>query len=140
MNVSLLNEPTFNTTIKEEWEMWKKRETYYPNRMLWWDRYVKRMIRQTFQREGTERRRDRTITENFCYEATYDILKDSAHYAAKAVSLKRLKAKIIRLNSVQQRGVLLDNAEPGKITGEDVLIYHYITSLKRQKARMVNLI
>jgi hypothetical protein len=78
--------------------------------------------------------------ENFCYEAIYDILKDPAHYAAKAVALKRLKAKIVRLNSVQQRGVLLDNAELGKIMGEDVSVYHYITSFKHQKACMVNLI
>jgi hypothetical protein len=140
MNVSLLNEPTFHTKIKEEWERCKKHATYYPNRVTWWDRYVKRMIRQTFQNEGTGRRRDHVTMENLYYEAIYDTLQDPTHHAAKASTLKRLKAKIVRLNSVQKRGVLLDNADQGKIKGEDISIYHYISSLKSQKAPTVNLI
>jgi hypothetical protein len=80
------------------------------------------------------------IVENFYYDSIYDILQDPADHAAKAVALKRLKANRIRLNSLQKMGVLLDNADPGRIVGEDLSIYHYITPPKRQKARFVNLI
>jgi hypothetical protein len=46
---------------------------YYPNAVLWWERYVKRMVQQLFQRVGTECKRDWQNLENF-YEAIYDSL------------------------------------------------------------------
>jgi hypothetical protein len=76
--------------------------------------------------------------ENFYYDAIY-VLHDPDHHTAKAVALRRMKAKIVRLNTVQQRGVLLINGDPVRIVSEDLSL-HYLKSLKRQKARTARLI
>ena len=44
MNISFMDEPSLQNTMKELWEKWQKHIKYYPNRVLWWDRYVKRVI------------------------------------------------------------------------------------------------
>ena len=138
MNASLINEPAFLHTLQEEWERWQKQVKRYPNRVLWWDRYVKRMIRQTFQRVSTKRRRDRVTMENFYYDVIYRVLQDPANYAKKAIALKRLKPKIIRLNNVRQLGVLLDSGDPDRIVGEELSVRHYIKATKRQKVGTVH--
>jgi hypothetical protein len=66
------------------------------------------MIRQTFQREGTERRRDRVEMGNFYYNAIYQLLQAPENHVQKSTALKRLKAKIVRLNSVHQQEILLE--------------------------------
>jgi hypothetical protein len=79
MNVSLLNESTFIQSIQEGWTRWQTRKKYYPNPVMWWERFVKKTIGETFQREGTERRRDREILENVYYKAIYQVLQTSAN-------------------------------------------------------------
>jgi len=37
--------------------------------------------------------------ENFYYTALYDVLQEPGQHAAKAIKLKKLKTKIIRLNN-----------------------------------------
>jgi len=106
---------------------------HYPNRVLWWDRYVKRMIRLTFHREGAERRRDRIAMENFYYSAIYQVLQAPANHVQKATTLKRLKAKIIRPHSIQQQGILLDNGDPDKIVGEELSIHNFISAIQQKK-------
>jgi hypothetical protein len=54
MNASLLHETDFLLRLQAEWEQWRTHEKYHPNQVLWWDHYAKRMIRLTFQREGSE--------------------------------------------------------------------------------------
>jgi len=137
MNVSLLNEPTFMQRIQEEWVRWQNRKKYYPNPVLWWERFVKKTLKLTFQREGAERRRDRETLKNFYYKAIYQVLHTPTNYAHKATELKRLKAKIIRLHSAQRHGILLDNAETDRMLGEDLSIHHFIQAIRRQKARAI---
>ena len=62
---------------------------YYPNRVMWWCRYAKRMIRKLFSREGADRRRDRIETENFYYSAIYSALQDTTLQKTQAVALKK---------------------------------------------------
>jgi hypothetical protein len=38
----------FLLTLRAEWEGWRTHAKYHPNRVLWWDRYVKRVIGLTF--------------------------------------------------------------------------------------------
>jgi hypothetical protein len=57
------------------------------------------MIIIFFSREGADRRRDRVQIENFYYSAIYDVIREPNVDEAKAIILKRLKAKIIQLNS-----------------------------------------
>jgi len=49
-----------------------------------------------------------------------------------AITIRRLKAKILRLDSKHMRGVLMDTVEHYNIQGEDITTYHYIHSRKRQ--------
>jgi hypothetical protein len=44
MNVSLLAESTFQDRLRTQWVKWQQHIKYYPDRLTWWDRYVKRMI------------------------------------------------------------------------------------------------
>jgi len=42
VNITLLEESTFQETIKEQWKKWQKYLRSYPNKVEWWDRYVKK--------------------------------------------------------------------------------------------------
>jgi hypothetical protein len=76
-----------------EWEQWKTHEKYHPNRILWWDRYAKRMIRLTFQREGSERRRGHANMEHFYYTVIYQALKAPINQAKKKDNPETPKGK-----------------------------------------------
>jgi hypothetical protein len=56
------------------------------------------MVRQMFTSEGTNRRRDRQILENFYYDAIYTVLQEATLTNTTYVALKKLKAKIVRLH------------------------------------------
>jgi hypothetical protein len=118
MNASLLHETDFLHRLRVEWELWKTHEKYHPNRILWWDRYAKGMIRLTFQREGSERRRDHANMEHFYYTVTYQALKASINHAKKTTNMKHLKTKITRLHSYQQQRILLDNNDSDGLMGK----------------------
>jgi hypothetical protein len=98
MNASYLSEPTFQQTIKENWVKWQVHTQNYPNRVMWWGHYVKRLLKKFFSREGAECLRDRMEMEHFYYTAIYDVIRVTNHPAAKAITLKNLKATIVRLH------------------------------------------
>ena len=62
---------------------------------MWWDKYAKPKIKQTFQREGAERNRDRRDLENHYYDMIYSVIREQLPQAEKAIQLRKLKAKII---------------------------------------------
>ena len=136
MNASLLHETDFLLRPRAEWEQWRTHEKYHPNCVLWWDRYAKRMIWLTFQREGSERRRDHANMEHFYYTAIHQALNATIDHAKKATIPKHLKAKVTRLHSHQQR-ILLDNCDSDGLIGEEVSLHHHISAQKRKKARTV---
>jgi hypothetical protein len=115
MNVSFLGDPHFQHRLQENWEMWRRHLKYYPNKVQWWCRYVKRMIQLLFSREGVDRRRDRVEMENFYYSAMYDALRELTTNETKTITLKRLKAKIIRLNSAHQQALQVDVGERDRL-------------------------
>jgi hypothetical protein len=67
MNASVLSEESFRRILQCKWDTWRRHKKYYPTAVLWWERYVKRMLKQTFSWEGAARRRDRRSLENFYY-------------------------------------------------------------------------
>jgi hypothetical protein len=77
MNVSYLHDKTFRDDLTTRWAQWQQHKKFYPNCVLWWGRYVKRMVRQLFTSEGTNRRRDRKTLENFYYDTIYNVLQDA---------------------------------------------------------------
>lgn len=77
--------------------------------------------------------------ENVYYDAIHNVLHDQDYRAAKTVALRSMKAQIVRLNTVQHRGALLENGDPDRIVSWNLSVHHYLQSLKRQKARKVDL-
>jgi hypothetical protein len=103
---------------------------YYPNAVLWWNRNVKQRIRQTF-REGASRNRDRKDMEEFYYTAIYHALQSTTTSQNLAIAIQRLKAKILRLQCENMRGILLDTDDTDAVPNESITTYHYIRSRKR---------
>jgi len=137
MNVTFLNDPHFQHKIQETWETWKRHFKYYPNRVSWWCRYVKRMIQLIFSREGADRRRDRVEMENFYYSAIYDAIREQSSDETRNTTLKRLKAKIIRLNSTHYRALQVDVGEGDRLRGEGPSLHHLLQGRKRKKQRTI---
>jgi len=104
---------------------------FYPTRVMWWCRYVKRMIRQLFSREGANRRRDRIELENFYYSAIYSALQDTTSQTDHAVTLKKT-------NSKHRLGMFVDNGEQDRIMGEEPSLHHLLKTRKRQVQRTVH--
>jgi hypothetical protein len=92
---------------------------------------------KTFQRDGAESNKDRKELENFYYELIYQAIRNQSQQENTAIILRKMKAKILRLRSMHQIGVLMDTADKDKIPGEAVTIHQYIKSRKRRMARTV---
>jgi hypothetical protein len=123
MNVSFLHDKTFREDLTTRWAQWKKHKKFYPNCVLWWGRYVKRTVRQLFTSEGTNGRRDRQTLENFYYDAIYNILQDATLTDTTYVTLKKLKAKIVRLHHEhKQRLFLPTHGRPGQVWGWNAVV------------------
>jgi hypothetical protein len=137
MKITLLKESAFREILKEQWGKWQRYTRYYPNKVIWWDTNVNRKIRQTFQREGAERNRDGREMENYYCDMIYRVIRDSTPQEEKTIHLRKLKAKIVRLHSIQQRGVLLDTEDRDRITGEISTIHQYLKSRKRRTMRTI---
>jgi len=104
---------------------------------MWWESFVKLILRQTFTWEGTTRRRDRQTMENFCYEVLNNLLRAPTDHLTKATKLKHMKAKFTRLHHEEYKLPFLNNAERDSIRYENPSLYHLIRARKRQETRML---
>jgi hypothetical protein len=95
------------------------------------------MIQLLFSREGVDRQGDRVEMENFYYSAIYDVLREPTKNDAKTITLKRLKAKIIRLNSAHQQDLQVDVGERDRLRGEEPSLHHLLQGRKRIKQRTI---
>jgi len=91
-----------------------------------------------FIKEGAEKNSDRIKMENFYYTAVYYVLQEPGQHAAKAIKLKVLKAKIIRLNNSYRQRVMLDTTEQDRIDGEPPSLHHIIKTRKRQTNLLID--
>jgi hypothetical protein len=94
------------------------------------------MIQLLLSREGVDRGRDRVEMENFYYSAIYDVLREPTMNDAKTITLKRLKAKIIRLNSAHKQALQVDVGERDRLRVESPL-HHLLQGTKRLKKRTI---
>jgi len=140
MNTSVLREESFRRLLQQKWEIWRNHRKYYPTAILWWERYVKRMLKQTFTWEGAVRRRDRRDLENFYYEVIYALLQTPIGHAAKATKLKQLKTQITRLHHEEQRSRHLNNDDRDRLEGENTRLYHILKTRKRQESKSVQIV
>jgi hypothetical protein len=138
VNTSILGEGSFRRLLPCKWDTWRSHRKYYPTALLWWERYVKRMLRQTFVWEGAARRRDRRSLENFYYEGIYALLQTPADHAAKAAKFKQFKAKITRLHHEEQICLFLSNDDRDMLEGENPSNYHLLKTRKRHESKTVH--
>jgi len=140
MNPTYMEDQQLLQTFRQQWEMWRKNAHHYPSRVMWWCRLVKRRIRLLFSRAGVERYRECEVMEHFYYSAIYDVLQDERDSGDKALALKSLKAKIIRLNSTHYRSMWVDNGVQDRFGEEDPSLHHLMKERKRQVQRTVHMI
>jgi hypothetical protein len=131
MNVSFLRETNFRSIIQTQWAKWKTHKKYYPNGVMWWGRYIKRIIRHLLINKGTERRRDRLAMETFYYDAIYNILQETTIQESTSRTLKILKASIVRLRHIEQQRIFLDTDKHDRIAEEGPSLYHILKVRKR---------
>jgi hypothetical protein len=62
----------------------------------------------------------------------YRVIRDSSPQAEKAIHLRKLKAKITRLHSIRQSGVLLDTKDGDRLVGQTLTLPQYLKSRKRR--------
>ena len=93
-----------------------------------------------FTSEGTERNSDRTRLEDFYYSAIYDAIQEPITHTQKMTTLKKLKAKLIRLNSTHRQKLILDTGEQDNMIGENPSLHHLIKVRKRQASRTIKTI
>jgi hypothetical protein len=138
MNPVVLGETEFREKLKEQWSRWRRAKCFYPNSLEWWERYAKRMIKRTFQREGAERNKDRKELENFYYDVMYQAIRNPTNHQNTARKLKEMKAKIMTLHIINKGGILMDTVEKDRLPGEEVTLHQYIKSRKRRLPRTVS--
>jgi hypothetical protein len=83
------------------------------------------MIKRVFMQEGSERRRHRMKLEH-----TYDMVTRNESSEIKTVQLKKLKAKITRFHTKENKQFFLDNNHIDVVEGEDPSIFHIIRAQK----------
>jgi len=57
---------------------------------------------------------------------------------SKAFALRRFKAKIIILNSINRQRLLVDTGEQDRLVGEEPSLHHLLKTRKRQASRLIN--
>jgi hypothetical protein len=137
MNTAVVGEGSLRQLLQGKWETWRSHRKYYLTVVLWWERYVKRMLRQTSTCEGLARRRDRRSLENFYYEAIYTLLQTPSDNTTKVAKLKHLKDKIIRLHHEEQKYLFLSNDDRDRLEGENPSLYHLLKARKRQESTTI---
>ena len=91
-----------------------------------------------FTSQGTNRRRDRQILENFYYDAIYTVLQEATLMDTTYVTLKKLKAKIVRLHHEPKQRLFLHTEDQDKYEDETPSLYHVLKMWKRQESRMID--
>jgi len=96
---------------------------------------VKRIVCQIFTSEGTNFRWDRQNLENVYYDAIYTVLQADTITDSFYVTLKKLKAKIVRLHQEPQKRLFLHMDEQDKCEDETRSLYHVLRLRRRQESR-----
>jgi hypothetical protein len=126
MNTSLLKDTSFHRKLRTSWKEWAEHIKRYPDVLHWWVHYVKKKIKILTVQEGTERNADGRRLEEFYYTVIYDIVREPGQHHDKMVKLKKLKAKIVRLNNTYRHRVMLNAAGHDRIDGESPTLHHIL--------------
>ena len=137
MDSNVIAENACTEKLRTLREQFQRQKGYFPYLTIWWARLCKRKIRQLFQREQAERRRDHRMMENHLYDSMYDLLKRPGPSDQKLPVLNRLKAKNVRLHNRRLQKILEDNKEADRSDGDQPTIYHIFQTKRRRAERAV---
>jgi hypothetical protein len=87
MDPDIVKKSTFKAKFQTEWEKWRGHKRHYPDVGMWWERLVKKNIKQLARQVELERTKTHKIMENHLYECLYDILKANIAEADKLPAL-----------------------------------------------------
>jgi hypothetical protein len=133
MNTSILNDTHFQKKFEEEWKGWTRHTDRYQDIQKWWAEYAKKKIQILCKREGAERNADRRQLEDFYYTVMNEVLRGTGQPEEKTRKLKHLKAKIVRLNSVYRRRVMIDTADKDAYEDETTSLHQLLASRRRKQ-------
>jgi hypothetical protein len=57
MNMTMLQDNEYMGRVRELWAAWHSKQKYYPSIVLWWERCIKRNLRLTNMRYGSEKKK-----------------------------------------------------------------------------------
>jgi hypothetical protein len=134
MNLTMLQDTEYMKRVRELWTVWRTKQKYYPTITLWWERCVKRNLRMTNMRYGSEKKKDTNALENFYYEAIYNIISAPMQHETKAIHLRHLKAKITRLHHYEGKKRLKYTDDGDHMEDEEPTLFQYIKVRKKNKA------
>ena len=107
MDSAVITENACTEKLRTLWRQLQRKKGYFPHLTMLWDRLCKKKIRQLYQREQAERRRDRCVMEKHLYEWIYDVLQRPGPSDQTLPALNRLKANIERLHSRKLKKFLI---------------------------------
>ena len=106
----------------------------------WWERCVKKRLRQLLRRAESESYADNRMMENPLYQCIYDVLRIDIPEAEKFLMLKRYKAKIVCLHSRRKEKLMLDVNGKDKMEDEEPMLFHVLKRRKRCEAKEIRMI
>ena len=133
MDSAIITENTCTEKMRTLWAQLQRQKGAFSDRTMWWDHLCKRKIRQLFQREQAERRREHRMMEKHLYEHIYDVLQQPGPNDKTLPPLNCLKLKIVRLHSIRLQKILEDKSDADRPVGEQPTIYHTL-QMKRRRA------
>ena len=137
MDSTVITENASTEKLRTLWGQIQRQKGYLPDQPMWWDRLCKKKIRQLYQREQAEHRRDRRMMENHLYECMYEVLQRPDSSDQTLPALNRLKAKIVRLQNRRLQKILDDNNDADRPDGDQPTIYHIFQTKRRRAERII---
>jgi hypothetical protein len=134
---SMVKNQSIQQKFKLEWVNWKKRRRYYADVAQWWERCVKRRLKNFISKEMAEQHADYKHMENHLYVCIYDILNSDEPHEEKIGKLHKYKAKLIRLHAKRADWIMLDQADDDAFHNEQLSLYQVLKQKKRCAKRMI---
>jgi hypothetical protein len=107
----MLRDECFKMALHDKWKEWQRANPYYPNVALWCNRHMRRRLQILSSQHEARQRKEMRRMEDHLYQCIYDIIQGEMPHATKRQTLNQYKAKILRLQSVRHKTIMLDTAE-----------------------------
>jgi hypothetical protein len=131
MDNTLLDDPTIMGQLRDIWGQLKQQQRFVHNAPMWWDRCCKRRITRFLKWAQAERSREHRAMVNYYYTCIYEVLQLATPDDTTLPTLNRLKAKLVRLQSVRLQKLFIDSNEADRTEGEKPTLYKVLQMKKK---------